>query len=52
MSNETTVAATAIGGAASIIVTFIVGQFGVDVPGEVGGAVAVIFSSVVGALTD
>jgi hypothetical protein len=48
MTNDTTVSATAIGGALSVVTLFVASQLGLDAPVEVGGAVAVLFTTVAG----
>ena len=50
MSNQTTVSTTSAAGAVAVIVTFILGQFGVELTPEVSASLAVLFSSVAGAI--
>lgn len=45
------VAAASLGGAASIVVVFVLTSLGVDVPGEVGSALATLFAAAAGYLT-
>lgn len=50
MSNDTTVSVAAVGGALGVIATFIAGQLGVELTPEVGGAVSVVFTALLGSL--
>lgn len=50
MSNDTTVSVSAFGGALAVISTFVAGQFGLDIPGEVGAAIGLVFTAVLGSV--
>jgi hypothetical protein len=50
MSNDTTVSVSAVGGALAVVATFVAGQLGVELPAEVGAAVAVVVTATLGSL--
>jgi hypothetical protein len=50
MTPKTKVAAAGIGGAATTILLFILTQFSIEVPGDVGAAIATVISFAAGFL--
>ena len=47
-SNQTTVATSAISGAVALVAVYVAGLFGLDMPAEVGAAIATLVTLVVG----
>lgn len=52
MGNKTTVGTTALGGALAAIIVWIIVANGIDVPGQIGAAIAVVCGSVLGFLKE